>query len=222
MSYDFEKNHQRANDFRRDCDDFFETNIHILHRIILDPDTRQSLTDIEITNSIKTLHLRNVTSLKKTFTESSYVYSRVAVAMHALAIPTTIVWQNKRWKPSIDTSKECFFRNATDKDSMLSMLQVHLRSCDKKKLQRYPIIYGIGEDEENLSEYVVATSDVIYTFSTFLEAMDAAFKCFVFYNITFPPQVIRFWSLINSIFYKIINPQLKLTSSLSAILKSFD
>lgn len=142
--------------------------------------------------------------------------------MHALAIPSSIVWKNKRWKPSIDTSKECFFQVAADKGAMLSKLLVHLKSCDLKQVPHFPIIYGIGRDIENLLEFVVAISEIIYTFPTFLEAMDAAFKCFIFYNIPFPPQVVRFWSLINGIFYKNENPQIKLSSSLSSTLKSFD
>lgn len=105
---------------------------------------------------------------------------------------------------------------------MDKVLKKKLRSCDAKELQYYPIIFGIGDDEQNLTEYVVAIGEIFYSFPSFIEAMDAAFKCFIFYNITFPPQVIRFWSLINEIFFKIKKPELKLTSSLSAVLKSFD
>lgn len=148
--------------------------------------------------------------------------SELAKALHGLAIPASVMCQNKRWKPSIDTSQECFFQNAINKESMETKLKVKLKSCDKKELQHFPIIFGIGDDEENLTEYVVAVSDIFYTFPSFIDAMDAAFKCYIFYNISFPPQVIRFWSLINQIFYKIENSQLKLTCSLSAVLKSLD
>ncbi len=142
--------------------------------------------------------------------------------MHGIAIPSPVTWQNKRWKPSIDTSIECFFNITTNKESMEELLKKHLRSCDKKEIQYFPLIFGIGDDEKKLSEYVVAIGEVFYTFQSFIEAMDAAFKCFIFYKIPFPPQVLRFWSLMNEIFYKIKIPQLELTSTLSAVLKSFD
>lgn len=128
----------------------------------------------------------------------------------------------KRWRPSIATSMEYFLSSAINKESMEQLLSKKLRACDKKNLQYFPIIFGIGEDEENLSEYAVAINDIFYSFPTFIEAMDASFKCFTFYNITFPPQVKRFWSLINAIFYKIENSQLKLDPALSAIIKSLE
>lgn len=105
---------------------------------------------------------------------------------------------------------------------MKAILKKNLTSCDVKELQHYPIIFGVGDDNRNLHEYVVAIRDVFYTFPNFIEAMDAAFKCFVVYNIPFPPQVVKYWMIINGIFYKIDHVQLKLTPSVSALLKSFD
>lgn len=111
---------------------------------------------------------------------------------------------------------------AVNKETMEKELKVKLADCNKKNIQHHPLIFGIGDDEENILEYVVAISNVYYTFPTFIQAMDGAFKCYIFYKIAFPPQAIRFWALINAIFYKIRNIDLKLTPTLSSILRSLN
>lgn len=103
---------------------------------------------------------------------------------------------------------------------MQKKLKVILANCDKKDIEHYPMIFGIGNDEEQVSEFVVALCDVYYTFPSFLQAMDGAFKCFIFYSIPFPTQTVRFWSFINAIFYKISVIDLKLTPTLSATIRS--
>lgn len=158
----------------------------------------------------------------KVFTDTCYQNTQLANALHGLAIPASVMLENKRWKPSIESSQECFFQHAMNRETMEKDLKVNLTSCDRKKIQHYPLIFGIGDDGENASEYVVAVSDVYYTFPTFIQAMDGAFKCYIFYNIAFPPQVIRFWALINAIFYKIENVNLKLTATLSSIMRSLN
>ncbi len=101
-------------------------------------------------------------------------------------------------------------------------LKLNLSDCDKKNIQYYPLIFGIGGDNENITEFVVALSDIRYIFPTFIEALDGAFKCYIFFKIAFPPQTIRFWSLINAIFYKIEKMDLKLTPTISSITRSLD
>lgn len=142
--------------------------------------------------------------------------------MHGIAIPTAVTWQNKRWKPSIQTSQDCFFINVTDDEQMQKELKKKLKSCDSKELEYYPIIFGVGEGERNISTYVVALHDVFYSFETFIEAMDAAFKCYIFYRIKFPPQVVKFWTFINHLFYKINHPQLVVSAPLASITNSLN
>ncbi len=103
---------------------------------------------------------------------------------------------------------------------MEKQLKKFLLSCESKEIPYFPIIFGIGEDERNMSKFVVALHDVYYSFDNFIDAMDAAFKCFVFYRINYPPQVKRFWTLINALFYKIVNDQLQIKSSLASVISS--
>lgn len=156
------------------------------------------------------------------FSESNFTHLTLALALHAVAMPAGTVTGKKRWKPSCVTSQMCFIQHVTDTGKMRSELRLHLADCDKKKLVRYPIIYGVGPTEIEVSEYVVAVDDALYSFTTILDAMDAAFKCFIIFKIPFPPTVSKFWTLINHLFYKIKYDELELTPCLSALLKSFD
>lgn len=160
--------------------------------------------------------------LKKGPTGTCYQNAQLVNALHGAAIPSSVMLGKKRWKPSIESSQDCFFKYTLNRETMEKDLKLNLANCDKKYIQHHPLIFGIGDDNTNITEYVVAVSDVFYKFPTFIEAMDAAFKCYIFFKIGFPPQTIRFWALINAIFYKVQNVDLKLTPTLSSIVRSLN
>lgn len=144
------------------------------------------------------------------------------MALHGMAIPSSVKSGPKRWKPSIETSQNCFYEFVISSHEMENKLKAKLASCDMKAIQHYPMIFGIGDDEDHVLEYKVIIRDVHYTFPTFLQAVDGAFKCFIFYKISFPTQTIRFWSLVNELFYKIRIIELTLTPTLSAMARSLN
>lgn len=92
----------------------------------------------------------------------------------------------------------------------------------KKQLDLYPMIFGIGEDNESVKEFILRYNEICYSFYNFVEALDAAFKFYIFFKIPFPPEHKRLWALINGIFYKIETPLLDLTSAILSCIKSFD
>lgn len=225
VNHDFKEKYQNANDgLAIYWTDFFKTNISTLVEIINDPDIKQSLKD-NIALDGKWFSYTMLLFLRRLSTDTCYQNVQLAKALHGAAIPSTVALGNKRWKPSIESSQDCFFKYTLNRETMEKDLKLNLTNCDKKNIQYHPLIFGIGDikgDTQNISEYVVAISDVYYTFPTFIQAMDGAFKCYIFFKIAFPPQVIRFWSLINAIFYKIQNIDLKLTPTLSSIIRSLN
>lgn len=75
--------------------------------------------------------------------------------------------------------------------------------CRDKNIEAHPIIFGVNCDSE--VRYVVVLREFRFHFNDFLSALDAAFKIFNFFNIAFPPESLKFWSIINALFYKANN-----------------
>lgn len=144
------------------------------------------------------------------------------MALQHLMVPAALVLQNKKkYKPTIEKSKTCLFRLVDDKSNMDAFLTLSLKDRQTKKLEIYPMIFGIGESNSTISEFVLTFKGIAYSFNTIIEALDTAFKCYVFFNISFSPEHKRFWALLNGLFYK-IKCKLEITSAISSIINSFE
>lgn len=136
--------------------------------------------------------------------------------------PTTVVLKNKkRFRATIPSSKNRLLRLVLDIDMIEGHLSLAKKDRETKQLDLYPMIFGIGEGYESVSEFILRYNDINYTFYKFVEALDATFKFYIFFKIPFPPEHKRFWALINGIFYKIETPRLEITSAISSHIKSF-
>lgn len=127
----------------------------------------------------------------------------------------------KRFRPTIENSKTWLLKLVDEEALIDAGLDLMKKDRKKRLLEIYPVIFGIGESNRSISNFVVAFESIRYTFDTFVEALDATFKFYVYFKIKFSPEHQRFWDLINGIFYK-IDLEVEITSATSSILQSFD
>lgn len=155
--------------------------------------------------------------------EDANVYDiEFALALLHFMEPSSIVLKNnKRFKATLPSSKMRLFKLVEDK----AKIEIHWALAEKGRrqlqLNSFPMIYGVGETNKLVSEFTLKFNQLNYTFDSFVEALDGAFKFYIFFKLPFSPEHRRFWALINGLFYKIDTPLLEMTSAISSCLNSF-
>lgn len=71
--------------------------------------------------------------------------------------------------------------------------------CKQKGIEEHPVVF----ESKNEVKYFVGVGNTIYECTSFIDAVDAAFKIFVTFKIPFPPECEKVWLFLNEIFYKI-------------------
>lgn len=147
----------------------------------------------------------------------------MVLALQHLLAPASVTLKNKkRFRPTIEKSKNWLLKLVDDKTMIDGYLALSTKERQNRKLETYPVIFGIGESTSSIcDEFVLRFKNISYTFDTIIEALDAVFKCYVVFNINFSPEHKRFWALLNGLFYK-IECKLEITSSILSIVKSFE
>lgn len=141
--------------------------------------------------------------------------------MHYLFPPAKTSTENCTWTPSIPDSKNSFFKLVT-KSSMKREIDKRNIVRSLKKIDHHPMIFGIGASLEEIDEFAVVISDVIYfEFTTFIDALDVAFKVFNIFNLKFPPESVNFWIFLNEMFYK-TDIKTKSCPKLKSLLTNFE
>lgn len=136
--------------------------------------------------------------------------------------PASIMLPNKkRFRPTIPSSKDRLLKLVDDISQTDAQLKLFYLDRQRKKLKIYPIIFGIAENYDLVSKFLLKYNDICYEFDSFVEALDAAFKFYIFFKLPFSPEHKRLWVLLNGLFYKIESDLLEETSAITSCIKSF-
>lgn len=122
----------------------------------------------------------------------------VLMAMHHLScmIPSKVVVKKKTWTPTILDSKDAFMKIAKSKEQISLEMNRRNAVCKGKGVRNHPIIFESG------TEYFVGVEETIYECSSFIHAVDVAFKIFATLKIPFPPECVNVWMFLNEAFYR--------------------
>lgn len=123
----------------------------------------------------------------------------------------------KRWRPTIKTSKDSVFKRVYSGASIAKAMQIRKTERDKRDIKEHPLIYGIGEYFDEMSVFYVAMGNILYKFNSFIEALDASFKCYKVLKRDYPKESAKFWNFIDAVFYKTCNEQ---NPEVSAVINS--
>ncbi len=142
------------------------------------------------------------------------------MALHNLSylMPTRVVVNNKSIYPAVAESKRAFFQIVGKEQSMVSSMNTRNAVCREKGIKEHPVIFEY--ENRNEMQYSVCVSDTIYDCSSFIDAVDVAFKVYVIFEIPFPPECEKIWLFLNEIFYKCDLPQ-KPSAKLISILNNY-
>lgn len=132
-------------------------------------------------------------------------------------IQPALGYGSKRWRPSIKLSKKSVLQRVYSKNSIAKAIKGRQIQRDKRNIKDHPIIYAVGEYYDEMTDFYVASGDVLYQFKSFVEALDASFKCFKVFKLDYPKESVKFWKFIDLVFYKTENEQ---NSSSMAVINS--
>lgn len=154
--------------------------------------------------------------------ETNFHNIEIILALQHLMVPSTVVLKNhKRYKATIEKSKMWLFKLIDCKTLIEAHLTLAKTDRQIKQLEEYPIIFGIGECNTSVSEFILAFHDIRYKFYTIIEAIDAAFKCYMIFRVNFPPEHKRLWVLLNALFYKVDSDLVVVTPAIASVIGSF-
>lgn len=125
---------------------------------------------------------------------------------------------SKRWRPTVKMSKNSVFKRVYSRNSIAKAIKARKIERDKNKIQNHPIIYGVGQYFDEMDVFYVALGDVLYEFNSFVEALDASFKCYKVLCLDYPKESVKFWKFMDLVFYK--TGQVTNSSSLMPLIKS--
>lgn len=142
------------------------------------------------------------------------------MAFHYLSylVPTKVTVKQKTWTPSIPDSQQAFLKIVTNSNAIVGEMKKQKAICDMRGIPDHPIVFVLEKSESN--KYFVGLCETVYEIESVIDAVDAAFKFFVMFEIPFPPQAVKFWLFLNQIFYKIDLPQ-KPNYKMVSVLNSF-
>lgn len=204
-----------------DC--FAAVNIKRLKKMIFDPEVIETLNELSDGKFLHfTFYIFTIDILYSETAETNFHNIQLILALQHIMAPSSVILKNtKRYKASIQTSKTWLLKLVEDKALIAAQLNFAMADRQLKKLNDYPIIFGIGESNRSVSEFVLRLNNISYNFKTIIEALDATFKCYHFFQIQFSPEHKRFWALLNGLFYK-IDSKLDLTPTVVSIINSFE
>ncbi len=133
-------------------------------------------------------------------------------------IQSSIGYGAKRWRPSVKMSKNMVFKRVYSRDSIAKAIRARTINREKREIKDHPIIYAVGEDLDEMTDFYVGLGDLLFKFSSFIDALDASFKCFKVFQLDYPIESAKFWKFINLVFYKTGNESN--SSSIKALLNS--
>lgn len=142
------------------------------------------------------------------------------MALHHLSymVPSRVVVKNNAWTPTVPDSKNAFFKIVKNEDLIAAEMKRRSIVCKEKEIKDHPMVFE--SKIANEVKYFVGVGNFIYECTSFIDAVDAAFKIFVTFKIPFPPECAMIWLFLNEIFYK-INLQQKPSAKLIFTLNSF-
>lgn len=108
----------------------------------------------------------------------------------------------KRWRPTVKSSKNSVFKRVYSRNSIAKAIKARNIERDKNNIQKHPIIYGVGQYFDEMTTFFVALGDVLFKFNSFIEALDASFKCYKALRLDYPKESVKFWEFIDLVFYK--------------------
>lgn len=138
--------------------------------------------------------------LKSHISDPMYDNVVLAKALHYLVPPSSST-TGLKITPTMEESQKSFYQFAKDQRDLEDKIESQKNYWLSKEIEPHPIIFGCNFDSR--VEYVVVLGQFRFDFDDFLEAFDAAFKLLYFFNIPFPPESFKFWSIINALFYKL-------------------
>lgn len=144
----------------------------------------------------------------------------ILMAFHNLSylLPSKVSTKKKTWTPSIPDSTDAFVQIVKNSNSMVARMKAQKSISDEYGIAYHPTILEVQNSKTN--DYFVGICETIYDSTSFIAAVDGAFKLFVMLNIPFPPQCSKFWLFLNQIFYKLDLPQ-KPNYKMVSVLNSF-
>lgn len=101
----------------------------------------------------------------------------------------------------MEDSQKSFYQFATSQNDLELKIAARKELWQARNIEPHPIIFGVNLDSK--VRYAVILYEVRFYFNEFLNAFDAAFKTFHFFNIPYPPESLKFWNLVNHLFYKV-------------------
>lgn len=122
-------------------------------------------------------------------------------------IQAAIGYGPKRWRPTVKNSKNSVFKRVFSRDSITRAVRARNIERVKNQITEHPLIYGVGEHLDEMTDFYVALGDILYKFNSFIEALDASFKCFKVLQLDYPKESINFWTFVDLVFYKTDNQQ---------------
>lgn len=117
-------------------------------------------------------------------------------------IQGSVEFGQKRWRPTVKRSKNSVFKRVYSRNSIARAIKARKIERDKNNIQDHPMIYAVGQYFDEMNNFYVALGDVLYEFHSFVEALDATFKCYKVLRLDYPKESTKFWKLIDSVFYK--------------------
>ncbi len=144
----------------------------------------------------------------------------LAKSLHYLVPPpATTAVQN--FTPTMEASQKSFYQFVKSYDELEQKINSRKELWKLNNIEPHPIIFGVKFDSS--VRYVVIMNELQFPFHEFLHAFDAAFKMFHFFNIPYPPESVKFWSIVSVSLYN-VNTDLHVTGKLCTVvnvLKSY-
>lgn len=119
------------------------------------------------------------------FNEKSII---ACMALHHLPvnIPASKYYGRNRWRPSTKKSKYSVFKRVYSNNSIPNAIKQRSLERSTHEIKDHPLIYGIGEDLEDVELFYVAFGSTIFEYNSFIDALDACFKYFKVLKLEFP------------------------------------
>lgn len=126
--------------------------------------------------------------------ENANIYDiEFALALLHLMEPSSVVLKSKkRFRATLPSSKMRLFKLVEDKAKIESHWALTEKGRRQSQLNLFPMIYGVGETNKSVSEFILKYNQLSYYFDTFVEALDGAFKFYIFFKLPFSPEHRRF------------------------------
>lgn len=147
------------------------------------------------------------------FLDTNYDNVVLAKSLHYLVPPSAV---SQKMTPSMESSKLSFYQFATSNAELDQKMKSRIQYWKTKNIDPHSIIFGLNIDSD--VRYVVVMNDMRTQFIDFLKALDAAYKMFHFFNIPYPPESLKFWSIISVLLYDLKN-DLHITGKLSTVIE---